>query len=67
MYNLSEVLEYSTRRYPNAEALVFAQHRITYAELDAMANQVANGLVEIGIRPGDKVALHIELSPGSLL
>ena len=57
MYNLSEVLEYSARRYPKVEALVFAEHRISYAELDAMANQVANGLVEIGIRPGDKVAL----------
>jgi len=57
MYNLSIVLEDSARKYPESEALVFAQHRITYAQLNAMSNQVANGLKKIGIRPGDKVAL----------
>ena len=31
--------------------------RLTYAQVDGAANQVANLLVERGIRPGDKVAL----------
>ncbi|MCX2748041.1 AMP-binding protein [Arthrobacter sp. MI7-26] len=31
--------------------------RLTYAEVNATANQVANLLVERGVQPGDKVAL----------
>jgi long-chain acyl-CoA synthetase len=30
---------------------------ISYAELDAASNRVANLLIERGVRPGDKVAL----------
>ena len=37
--------------------MVFNDTRLTYAQIDAMANQVANLLVSRGIEPGDKVAL----------
>ena len=40
-----------------AEALVCGDERITYAQLDAWANQIANGLAVSGIRRGDHVAL----------
>jgi acyl-CoA synthetase (AMP-forming)/AMP-acid ligase II len=36
---------------------VLGSTRLTYAQVDAAANRVANLLVERGIRPGDKVAL----------
>ncbi|MET8628359.1 long-chain fatty acid--CoA ligase [Kitasatospora sp. NPDC004669] len=57
MLNLSVLLEDSARMYPNRDALVLGSTRLTYAEVDAAANQVANLLVERGIRPGDRVAL----------
>ncbi|MEY9845453.1 long-chain acyl-CoA synthetase [Streptacidiphilus sp. BW17] len=57
MLNLSILLEDSARTYPNRDALVLGPTRLTYAQVDAAANQVANLLVERGIRPGDKVAL----------
>ncbi len=57
MLNLAAVLEQHTRRRPNAEALVHADKRFTYAELNAWANQVANALANSGIRRGDHVAL----------
>ncbi len=57
MLNLSVILEDSARRYPAAEAVIFNDTRIRYAELNAMANKVANALVASGIKPGDKVAL----------
>ncbi|TDO51786.1 long-chain acyl-CoA synthetase [Kribbella sp. VKM Ac-2527] len=57
MLNLSVLLEDSARRYPTREALVLGPNRLTYAQVDAAANQVANLLVERGIRTGDKVAL----------
>jgi long-chain acyl-CoA synthetase len=57
MYNLSILLEDSARRYPTRDALVLGDTRLTYAQVDAAANQVANLLVERGIEPGDRVAL----------
>ena len=57
MFNLSTVLEHHARNSPNKEALIFADKRITFAQLDATANQVANGLAATGIGHGDKVAL----------
>lgn len=57
MLNLSVVLEDSARRYPDKTAFVFGDTRLSFAQVNAMACQVANGLVEKGIQPGDKVAL----------
>jgi len=57
MLNLSVLLEDSARRYPDRDALVLGDTRLTYAQVNAAANQVANLLVERGIEPGDKVAL----------
>lgn len=62
MYNLATLLEHSAERYPDRAAIVLANPqgqstRLTYAQVDGAANQVANLLVERGIRHGDKVAL----------
>ncbi|KAA1427821.1 long-chain-fatty-acid--CoA ligase [Nocardioides antri] len=57
MPNLSILLEDSAREYPDRDAIVFGTTRLTYRQVDAAANQVANLLVQRGIEPGDKVAL----------
>ncbi|GAA2608826.1 long-chain-fatty-acid--CoA ligase [Paractinoplanes durhamensis] len=57
MLNLSILLEDSARNYPERAAVVLGEQRLNYAQVNAAANQVANLLVERGIRPGDKVAL----------
>ncbi|MFL6134174.1 MAG: long-chain-fatty-acid--CoA ligase [Nocardioidaceae bacterium] len=57
MLNLSVFLEDSAGKVPDRDALVLGDTRLTYAQVDAMANQVANLLVSRGIEPGDKVAL----------
>jgi long-chain acyl-CoA synthetase len=57
MLNLSVFLEDSARSYPERAAVVLGDRRLTYAQVDAAANQVANLLVARGVRPGDKVAL----------
>jgi long-chain acyl-CoA synthetase len=58
-YNLASLLEESAQKYPEREAIVFPAtgRRMTYAEVDLVANMVANLLVSKGIQPGDKVAL----------
>jgi long-chain acyl-CoA synthetase len=55
--NLAMALEDSARNTPTRDAVVIGSSRMTYAEVDSAANQVANLLVSRGIEPGDKVAL----------
>jgi len=57
MLNLSVFLEDSARHYPERAAVVLGDQRLTYAQVNAGANQVANLLRSRGIGPGDKVAL----------
>lgn len=57
MFNLSTILEHHARNSPNKEALIFADKRFTFSQLDGASNQVANGLKKLGIGHGDKVAL----------
>lgn len=57
MLNLSTLLQENARRYPGKTAIIFNDTVLSYTQVNAAANQVANGLVSIGIRPGDKVAL----------
>lgn len=57
MLNLAAILEQHARRRPDAEAVVYGDTRLTYTQLNAWANQIANALVASGTRPGDHVAL----------
>jgi long-chain acyl-CoA synthetase len=56
MLNMSFFLEESARKFPHREAVVLGETRLTYAQVNGAANQVANMLVGRGIKPGDKVA-----------
>ena len=57
MLNLANILDFSAKEYAAKTALVFGDKRFSYAQLNAVANQVANGLTAQGIGKGDKVAL----------
>ena len=48
--------------HPDKPAVEFSDDLITYAELDAYANQIAHGLIARGVRPGDLVALYLNKS-----
>lgn len=38
----------------------------TYRELESLTNRVANGLVDIGLKPGDAVAVDMPMNPESV-
>jgi long-chain acyl-CoA synthetase len=57
MTNLAALLDHSTDVYPQRVAIAFGETRLTYAQVNGAANQVANLLVSRGVEPGDKVAL----------
>ncbi|MDH6436386.1 long-chain acyl-CoA synthetase [Streptomyces sp. SAI-144] len=55
--NVSGLLTRTASEYPARTAIVFGGDRISYTELDAASNRVANLLIERGVRPGEKIAL----------
>lgn len=57
MLNLTFLLEDSAARYPDRDAVVLRDQRLSYAAVNAAANQVANLLATYGVQPGDRVAL----------
>ncbi|WP_067433842.1 long-chain-fatty-acid--CoA ligase [Nocardioides jensenii] len=57
MLNLASLLDDSARKYADRDAIILGETRLTYAQVNGAANQVANLLVERGVQPGDKVAL----------
>ncbi|MFE6750926.1 amino acid adenylation domain-containing protein [Kitasatospora purpeofusca] len=52
---------------PDATALVFGEQRLSYAELDARANRLAQGLAGAGIGPESLVALAVPRSAESIV
>ncbi len=55
--SLAAVLAESARRYPDKVAVVDRDERITYRDLWRQALAYAGNLRELGVRPGDTVAL----------
>ena len=55
--NLASIVEHNAKLHPNHEAVVSGDARLSYGELNALSNQVANALVEMNVGHGDKVAL----------
>ncbi len=55
--NLASIVSHHARLAPQNEAIVWGPVRMTYGQLDAMSNRVANALTEMGIGHGDKIAL----------
>ena len=52
---------------PNSVAVVSEHGKLTYAELDRHANQLAHHLQKSGVGPGDLVGLCVERSPEMLV
>ena len=54
---LPDLLDEMAARYPDREAVVGAGDRLTYRVWRARARDLAKGLLRLGVRRGDKVAL----------
>jgi long-chain acyl-CoA synthetase len=63
MLNLAMLLELSARRDPGKVAVILDDFKLRYAEVNGAANKIANGLVGLGVRAGDKVALMLPNTP----
>jgi long-chain acyl-CoA synthetase len=56
---VARVLDRALANDPGREALVTRSARLTYAELDRLADRAAHAFVALGIRAGDRVAVSL--------
>ena len=59
---IHQLFEAQAARTPKAVAVVFEDRQLTYAELNARANQLAHHLRELGVGPEVRVGLCVERS-----
>lgn len=58
-YLLHQLLGEAAAGHPEREALACKGRSMTYAELEAAANGIANALLAAGVRPGDRVGIFV--------
>ncbi len=52
-------LLHSFYKYPDKTAIVFKDRRLTYRELNQRVNQLAHGLLDLGLKKGDKLSIML--------
>jgi fatty-acyl-CoA synthase len=64
---VGQMLDEVAARAPEREAIVFGEERIGYRELSRRVDRLARGLLALGIRKDDKVALWLPNRPAWLI
>lgn len=60
---LFRFLESAARRHPHQRAIIFYDHALSYRDLNEAVNRLANALIELGVKKGDRVAILLPNSP----
>ncbi len=56
-------LDQTAARVPNRLAIIFSGMELTYAELRDLSDRFANALIAMGLKKGEKVAIHLPNCP----
>ncbi|MCK4964097.1 MAG: AMP-binding protein, partial [Dehalococcoidia bacterium] len=54
---LGEMIARDARKFPDKEALIYGEVRLTYRQFNARVNRLAHALLDLGINKGSKVAI----------
>ena len=64
---IADLIPHAAERYPDRPAIRFKQdgawQDVTYAELDRIVGEVALGLIDLGIQPGERVCILANTRP----
>jgi fatty-acyl-CoA synthase len=60
MQTIGDIIGLNARRYPDKTALVMENEFLSFHQLNQQTNQLAHGLLSLGVKPGDKVAIFAE-------
>ena len=55
---IGQILPDAARRFGGRTALLVGDRSFSFADLEALSNRAASGLVAAGVGPGDRVALY---------
>lgn len=58
--NLGEMIEVNAVKYPLTICMMDASRSYTYPEVDVRINKLANAMMELGLKKGDRVAVVLE-------
>lgn len=61
--NLCDLVSITAQRTPDKTAIIYRDQYTTYRELEDRVMQVANGLLALGIKKGDRVGLYLHNIP----
>jgi len=61
--NLGELLSISAKLHFYRTAIIFGQKKISYKALDDLTSQIACGLLNLGIKKGDRAAIFLDNCP----
>jgi len=64
---LFETLEVTAKRYPNKTAIIYYGRTIPYEALWESSLRLATSLKDMGIRKGDRVAVHLPNTPHAVI
>jgi len=57
MQVIGDIARLNAKRYPDKKALIMGNQYLTFSQLNQRANQLAHGLISLGVKPGDRVAI----------
>ena len=64
---LSNALDQAAEKYANRTAILFLGRKITYAQLKAYADSLANALAKLGVEKGDTVCVFLPNCPEAVI
>ncbi|OGP78126.1 MAG: hypothetical protein A2V86_02995 [Deltaproteobacteria bacterium RBG_16_49_23] len=57
MQTIGDIVRLNAKRYPEKKALMMGDDVLTYSQLNRQVNQLAHGLLSLGVKHGDRVAI----------
>jgi len=60
---VDQLFRKTVSKYPESIALIYFNKKLTYGQLGKLVEQLAGELVQLGIKPGDKIALLLANCP----